>query len=182
MKRIVIAVGLIMLLFAVSAVAQTPAPKPGPEHKKMEIWVGNWTFEEEDFATPFAPAGKLSGKAVVKPILGGFFVEFRNESKGTAGPAQYFEVDSYDPLTKKYVWNGFSSDGGIHAVTYTIEGTLVSYSGTLLIGGKQGKIRGTCVFAPDFMSWEEKGEISADGKAWMPRYQTKFTKVKSSPK
>ena len=58
MKRIVIAVGLMMLLFAVVAQAQTPAPKPGPEHKKMEIWVGDWTFEEEDFATPFAPAGK----------------------------------------------------------------------------------------------------------------------------
>ncbi len=43
MKRIVIAVGLIMLLLAVSGAAQTPAPKPGPEHKKLMIWVGEWS-------------------------------------------------------------------------------------------------------------------------------------------
>lgn len=182
MKRIVIAVGLIMLLLAVSGAAQTPAPKPGPEHKKLEIWVGDWTFEEEDFATPFGPAGKMSGKLSVRPILGGFFVEFRSEATGTAGPLQYFEVDSYDPLTKKYIWNGFGSDGSIHTVTYTIEGTAVSYSGTQIIGGKQGKIRGTIVFTPDFMSDVEKREISIDGKSWVPCFQSKFTKVKSSPK
>jgi hypothetical protein len=34
MKRAVIAVGLIALLFAVAAQAQAPVPKPGPEHKK----------------------------------------------------------------------------------------------------------------------------------------------------
>lgn len=182
MKRTVIAVGLIALLFASAAQAQAPAPKAGPEQKKLEIWVGDWTYEGEHHATPFGPAGKYSGKVSVKPILGGFFVEFRGEEKGTAGTSQWAEIDSYNPLTKKYAWNGFDSDGTVSEVTYTIEGNTVSYSGTEVTGGKQAKIRGTAVFAPDFMSWVEKNEISADGTAWVPREETKFTKVESSPK
>ncbi len=79
MKRIAIAVALVVLLFAVASQAQTPAPKPGPEHKKLDIWVGDWTCESEDHATPFNPAGKSSAKGSVKSILGGFFVEWRME-------------------------------------------------------------------------------------------------------
>ena len=181
MKRIVIMVAMAVLLLSVAAQAQAPLPKPGPEHKKLEIWLGDWTFVEEGPATPFGPAYKISGKSSVKPILGGLFIEFRVEAKGTAGPVQYFEVDSYNPATKKYTWNGFASDGSIHTVAYTIEGTSVPYSGTEVINGKQAKIRGTITFTPDFMSCEEKREISADGKTWMPFFANKFTKVKSSP-
>ena len=45
MKRTVIAVALMLLLFAVSAQAQ--APKPSLERKKLEPWVGDWTYEGE---------------------------------------------------------------------------------------------------------------------------------------
>jgi hypothetical protein len=34
MKRFIIAVSVVLLVFAVVAWAQTPAPKPGPEQKK----------------------------------------------------------------------------------------------------------------------------------------------------
>ena len=182
MKHITIAVALVVLLFAVASQAQTPAPKPGPEHKKLEIWIGDWTFEEQDFATPFGPAGKASGKSTAKWILGGFFVEFRAEWKGTAGPIQAIEIDGYDPVTKKFTWNNFASDGSVQTFTYTIEGSTVPYSGTQVTGGKQAKIRGNITFAPDFMSCVEKREMSIDGKAWMPALEVKSTKVKSSPK
>jgi hypothetical protein len=182
MKRIVIAVVLVVLLFAVSAAAQAPASKPGPEHKKLEIWIGDWTWEELDSATPFGPAGKASGKSSAKWILGGFFVEFRAEWKGTAGPMQAIEIDGYDPVTRKFTWNNFASDGSVQTFTYTIEGNTVSYSGTQVTGGKQAKIRGTITFTPDLMSNVEKREMSIDGKAWMPALEVKATKVKSSPK
>ena len=182
MKRSLIAVALAMLLVAVALQAQAPAPNPGPEQKKLEIWVGDWTYEGEMKATPLGPAGKFSGKNNTSPILGGFFIEFRGEEKGTAGTTQWLEVDGYDSVSKKFTWNGFSSDGSVQTVTYTIEGTTVPYSGTLIVGGKQYKIRGTCVFTPDFTINVDKREISVDGKAWMPFWEAKATKVKSSPK
>jgi hypothetical protein len=182
MKRPLAVVALVMSLGAVALQAQTPAPKPGPEHKKLEIWVGDWTYEGDYHATPFGPAGKCTGKVSVRPILGGFFVEFRAEEKGAAGTTQYFEIDGYDPVARKYIWNGFDSQGLSETVTYTIEGNTVAYSGALVIGAKQAKSRGTFVFASDFMSHAAKYEISVDGKAWMRFFEGRFTKVKSSPK
>jgi hypothetical protein len=182
MKCTLIAAALVMLLIALPAQAQTPAPKPGPEHKKLEIWVGDWTYEGEAKATPFGPAGKFSGKNSTKSILGGFFVEFRGEENGVAATTHWAETDGYDSVIKKYTWNSFASDGSVQTVTYTIEGNKVPYSGTQITGGRQANIRGTCVFTPDFMSNVDKREISFDGKEWMPLWEVKATKAKSSPK
>jgi hypothetical protein len=43
--------------------AQTPPapPKPGPEHKKLEYFVGKWAGESEIKANAFVPAGKTVG-------------------------------------------------------------------------------------------------------------------------
>src|ERR1051325_8127577 len=40
--------------------AQAPPapPKPGPEHKKLEYFVGKWTVESEIKANKYMPAGK----------------------------------------------------------------------------------------------------------------------------
>ena len=168
LKQSVLVSGLVALLSATALQAQTSAPKPGPEHQKLNIWVGDWTHESEVQATPAGPAGKYTGKMTVRPILGGFFVEWHIEETGPAGSNQYVEVDGYDGLNRTYVWSGFGSDGSIHSATYSIDGTTVKYSGTVLLKDKQYKIRGTVVFSADFSSWTEKRELSADGRTWMP--------------
>ena len=178
MNRTLIAVALLMFFVAVALQAQAPAPKPGPEHKKLDIWVGDWTYEGENFATPLGSAGKLSGKNTARPILGGFFMEFRGEDKGPSGSTQWIEIDSYNPLSKKFTWDSFASDGTVQNFTYTIEGTAVSFSGKQFAGGKAFDIRGTITFARDFMSTVAKWELSVDGKVWMPLSESKATKVK----
>jgi len=182
MKRIVIMVAMAVLFLSVAVQSQAPVAKPGPEHKKLDIWVGDWTYEGEVKATPLGPAEKFSGKNSTKQILGGFYIEFRGEDKGPAGVVQWFEIDGYDPLIKKYTWNNFSSDGGGQTVTYTIEGQTVPYSGTQIFGGKQAKIRGTIVFSADFKTNIDKREVSVDGKTWMPLWELKAIKAKSSSK
>ena len=180
MKRIAIAVALVVLLPVVASQAQAPAPKPGPEQKKLEIWIGDWTYEEEGQATPLGPAYKISGKARVKPILDGFFVEWDADIKGSG--IKWHEIDGYDPMTKRYFWHWYSSDGSYQTVSYAIEGNKVSYSGTRILRDKQAKNRGTITFAPDFMIWTSRDEVSIDGKTWMLNFENKFTKVKSSSK
>jgi ketosteroid isomerase-like protein len=116
-----------------------------------------------------------------RPILGGFFVEFRGEETSPIGNVEWVETDGYDPVSKKYTWNGFASDGGGTAASYTIDGTTMSCSGTMVVKGKQYQIRGTSVFAPDFMSSVDKREISTDGKTWAPFAEGTSTKVKAAP-
>jgi len=180
MQRLVTALALVGTLLPVTLQAQAP-PTPGPEHKKLAIWVGDWTYEADVKATPLGPASKVSGKVTVRPALGGFFVEWNGEDKGPAGPGRWHEIDGYDPATKKYMWFTFASDGGLQTVTYTIDGTNLPYAGTQVSGGSRYQIKGTVVFAADFMSNVEKREISLDGQTWVPFIQFKGTKTKATP-
>jgi hypothetical protein len=183
MKRTAVITGMLVLLLAVASQAQGPAPKPGPEQKKLqEIYVGNWTYEGVEKATPLGPAGKISGKFSAHPILGGFFVECHGEENGPSGSSQWQEIDGYDPISKLFTWKDFASDGGFSVVTYTFDKKTQSYSGITTSGDKQYKMRGTAVFNPDFTSYVEKREISEDGKTWMPWFEAKGVKAKSAPK
>jgi hypothetical protein len=178
MKSRFVAVGMMAVLLAIVVQAQTPPSAPGPEHAKLNIWVGDWTHEAVVLPTPLGPGGKYVGKTQVRPILGGFFVEFRLEETGPTGKSQYHEIDGYDAKSKRYTWFGFSSDGETSSVTYTIDGNKVNYSGTLLRGDKQYQIRGNVTFNADRTRWDEKREVSTDGKTWLPNFQSTFTKVK----
>ena len=177
MKRLVVVV-LLALTVPCLVLAQTAPAKPGPEHKKLGIWVGNWTYEGEAKATPLGPAGKVTGTYTTRPVLGGFFVEFSGQEKGPGGAFEWVEIDGYDPVAKLFTWNGFQSDGVVAVVTYTLDGTRMTFSGTLQAGGKLMKLRGTAVFSPDFTSSVDKREVSVDGKTWLPVYEGKSTKVK----
>ena len=47
MKRILFAVAFVTFIAAVALLAQTPAPKPGPEQQKLDVWSGSWTMQGE---------------------------------------------------------------------------------------------------------------------------------------
>jgi len=181
MKKASIIFILIILVLAVVSQAQNPAPKPGPEYEKLNIWVGDWTYEVQIQANPVYYEGKYIGKSTVRPILDGYFVEFRGEDTGPAGTFHWFEVDGYDQLKKSYTWNSFDDGGGSEKIYYTINGVNIIYSGTKLIRDKEYKMRGTVLFSPDFMSSLDKREVSADGKTWMPAFECKTIKIPKGP-
>jgi hypothetical protein len=181
MRRIVVVSALAAALAVMTLQAQTPVSKPGPEHKKLLIWVGDWNYEAESQATPLGPAGKSVGKSTVRSVLGGYFVEWRGEEKGPAGNLRWYEVDGWDAKNKTYFWKSFGSDGSFQSTVYSIDGTKVSYSGTVILKDKEYKMRGTCLFSPDLTSFEERREISADGKTWMPNFVIKNVKAPKPP-
>jgi hypothetical protein len=179
MKRTIAAFVFVTLISSLALHSQTPALKLGLEHKKLNVWVGNWTYETDIQATPLGPAGKYPGEMTAKLILGGFFVEFRGGRKDIAGSHKnWYEIDGYDALQKKFTMVGWASDGSTYSGTFTFDGTTMNYSGTLLIGEKQYKIRGSIVLSADFMSCVEKRDISVDGRNWIPHFQIKFVKTK----
>src|SRR5882672_10718019 len=88
-----------------------PAPKPGPEHKKLDYFLGSWTIESESKASPFGPAGKNTGTQVGEKGPGSYSVILRSDFKTPMGPMQGVGVMSYDSHTKTYVYNGVDSMG-----------------------------------------------------------------------
>ena len=55
-----VAGGLFLAAVALSAQSAPAAPKPGPEHKRLETFVGKWTGTGQALASPYGPAGPVS--------------------------------------------------------------------------------------------------------------------------
>jgi hypothetical protein len=101
--------------------AQAPPapPKPGPEHKKLEYFVGKWTVEDEIKPNGYVPAGKTVSTETDTLGPGGFYVESRAE--GGQLPTR-FGFMTYDSHAKVYTSYYASSVGLVGTGTGTVNG------------------------------------------------------------
>jgi len=183
MKRLAIAVCVVVLFFVVAGWAQTAAPKPGPEHQKVKIFVGHWMYEGEYKPGPWGPGRKATGEETVEMVLRGFFVQGHVVEKGATGETRAFETFGYNPATNNYLQSQYMDDGSMASGAMTVNRNTWNYSGITFFAGKQYKTRYTMTFAADLMSMVMRMEISADGNSWAPFGEFKFMKVpESAPK
>jgi len=115
-------VALILICgFTSLSLAQAPPepPQPGPEHKKLEYFLGTWKTESEIKANPYMPAGKsvITQTCTLGP--GGFFLECRGE--GETYPTTRVII-AYDSHAKLYTEFYASSTGLVGGGTATVDG------------------------------------------------------------
>ena len=117
-----------------------PAPhKPGPEHKKLEYFVGKWTVEGEIKANKFMPAGKTVSTETATLGPGGFYVESRAEGQfGTR-----LAIIAYDSHAKVYTSYYASSAGFVGIATGTVDGNTWTWMVEDKYAGKSIKGRTT---------------------------------------
>jgi hypothetical protein len=121
--------------------AQAPPapPKPGPEHKKLEYFVGKWTVESEIKANEYVPAGKTVGTETATLGPGGFYVESRAEGQfGTR-----LAIIGYDSHAKVYTSYYASSVGLVGVGTGTVNGNTWTWMVEDKYAGKSIKGRTT---------------------------------------
>jgi hypothetical protein len=163
-------------LFVATSPLMAQAPKPGPEVKKLEAWVGTWAYEGDAKATPMGPATKISGTQTSRMVLNGFGLEWKGEEKGLFGAIQWSETDVYDSAAKTYPFFGVQNDGVTWTGTNTIVGNVWKSTGTQTVKGVTYKTRAESTPSADGKSWTQKFELSTDGKTWMPFMDLKLTK------
>ena len=135
-------VGVILICgFTALSLAQAPPapPKPGPEHKKLEYFVGKWTVENEFKANEFVPAGKTVATATATLGPGGFYVENRVEDDLWTT----LDIMAYDSHAKVYVSYYASSVGLVGTGTGTVNGNTWTWMVEDKIPGKVVKGRTT---------------------------------------
>lgn len=100
--------------------AQAPPapPKPGPEHKKLEYFLGKWTVESEIKANGYVPAGKTVSTETDTLGPGGFYVESRAEGQLPTRLA----IMAYDSHAKVYTSCYASSVGLVGTATGSVNG------------------------------------------------------------
>ncbi|MBM4027603.1 MAG: DUF1579 domain-containing protein [Planctomycetes bacterium] len=178
-------VGLALGLLAVSVHAQSETAKPSPEIKKLEVLVGDWRYEGEQFeppapGLPFGGAGKFFGTVTSRFVLNGFFLEAKIEDNSPGGKTSSLQMTGYDANSKKYVEHSFASDGTISVATATLEGQTYTVSSTMTTAtGKKVLLKSVATYTSDWS--RQTGAVEAsidDGKTWKPWWKGEGRKVK----
>ena len=160
-----------------TALAQGP-PKPGPEHKKLEYYVGQWTSEADVKANPFMPAGKYTSKDRCEGYPGGFAVVCHSEGNGPMGAMKGMGLMGYSTEDKVYTYYGVDSTGMIPTTVSrgSVQGDTWTYTDESKMGGKMVKSRYTMkVLSPT--SYTFKWEMQGEGGTWSPVMEGKSTKA-----
>jgi hypothetical protein len=175
MKRMVIASVVLMLLFALAAQAQTPPP--GPEHKKLGAWLGNWTAEGKTEATPWGEtAGSSKGTASCAWYAGEYQIVCDGEGTGSNGKAKFHMILGYSAPRKQYFTFSHNSAGGNSGLLFgNFDGSVWTYEGSLTREGKTYQRRSVGKFASP-KEYNYKWEYSEDGKNWKVSAEGKMTK------
>ena len=181
MKRPITIFAAACFASAVFAQQTNQPPKPSPEHQKLALWFGEWTYEGENQTTFLGPGGKFTGRMTGRPILDGFGAEYVFVENGPSGETRTVEIDGYDSVAKNYPGIWLCSDGSLGLSSFTMNGNVATWEGTSMANGRRFKDRGTDAVAADGMSIVKQGEISEDGKTWVQVSTMKATKVKAAP-
>jgi hypothetical protein len=176
MQRSVVAI-VVFVLIAAPILAQAPSgpPKPGPEHKRLEYFVGKWSFEGEEKPNPFTPGGKFTGTETIEWFPGGFFVVSHSDMKGTMGAMKSHSMMGYSTEHKAYTFHMIDSMGTEISARGTVSGDTWTWTNEDKMGGKPYKGRFSMKeLSPT--SYTMKFELSMDGGPYNVMMEGKATK------
>ena len=151
-------------------------PEPAPELKKVEYFVGKWTWEGDMKPGPAGPGGKMSMIERNQWMDGGFFLTMRSEFKiANLGSGSGMAFMGYDTARKVYTYDEFNSMGESQHSTGTVDGDTWTWSGEQRMRGSTTKTRFTVkILSPT--SYTFKFEMSPDGNNWSTVMDGKATK------
>lgn len=163
MKLAIAAVVAVPALLA----AQAPqAPKPGPEVKKLEYFVGRWTSTGDFKPGPMGPGGRMTVNNNCEWFPGGFFVVCRSQGTMPMGPTHGLGILGYNAERKHYTYYAIDNSGmPPEPVRGTFSGDTWAWEGEGTMGGQQVKGRYTMkVVSPDEYTWT--WEMQMGGQPW----------------
>jgi hypothetical protein len=162
-------------LLAAAALAQE-MPKPGPEHKKLDMFVGKWTLDGDMKPGEMGSGGKVTENENCEWMEGGFFLVCHTDYKTTMGNGSGISIMGYSADDKSYSYREFNSWGEF---VYS-KGSLDGDTWTWINDQKEGNmVKGRFtmkVTSP--ASYNFSYEASPDGTKWTMVMDGKATKAK----
>jgi hypothetical protein len=155
--------------------AQGPPPKPGPELKKLEYFVGAWNSEGDIKPGPFGPGGKFTAKENLEWMDGGFFLVGHSEGDSPMGHDKGLSVWGYDPEEKVYTFHAFNNMGEGISAKGTVEGDTWTWTNESKFAGQMMKGRYT-IKQTSPTSYNFKFEMAPAGADFATVMEGKATK------
>src|SRR5947209_2767608 len=109
--------------------SQQQAPQPGPEHKRLEVFIGKWINDGYTVAAPDSPSVKILTSDVYEWMPGGFFV--LHTAYGRIGTMDVggTEILGYDQATGNYFTRFYDNRGNVHESELTMDGDTCTWRG-----------------------------------------------------
>ena len=172
LARIVISASC--LLLAAALLAQE-APKPGPEHKKLDVFAGSWTLDGDVKPGPMGPGGKITEYEKCDWMEGGFFLVCNTDFKSAMGNGTGISLMGYSGEEKCYTYREFNSWGEFTDSKGTVDGDTWSWTNDEKMGSTPMKVRFTMKMT-SATSYTFIVEISPDSAKWTTVMDGKATK------
>jgi hypothetical protein len=162
---VIAAFALVGILLAAQQPPPQP-PKPGPEQKNLEWFVGTWKMEGTMHPSPMGPGGKFAGSETCN-MLGGWHLVCDSSGSGPMGNIKGHAILTYDRTAKQYRY--FSvSDLMPDAESATGERTANGWTWTSKMEMGPQTIHGRFTMTNKSDSaYDFKWEMSMDGTKWM---------------
>jgi hypothetical protein len=165
------------LLISAPALAQMDMPKPGPEHKKLDMFVGSWALDGDMKTSPMGPGGKMTESEKCAWMEGGFFVVCHSDFKSSMGDGTGISVMGYSADDKAYTYREFNSWGEFDDSKGSVDGDTWTWTSDEKMGPNTMKGRFTMkITSPT--SYNFMFEMSQDGTKWTTVMDGKATKEK----
>ena len=156
------------------------APKLGPEHKRLNVFVGKWNMEGQQHEGLVGPAAKITAVETYEWLSGGFFLIHRFDGKVGDYEAACIEIIGNDPSSQSYSWRSFYNDGRTNEWRGDErEGTWM-LSGHWQMAGQPMNVRCTIVFSDGGNTMTGKWEHSSDGSKWKIFWDVKAKKAEQA--
>lgn len=163
-RTLVLLLGI--LLLAPAAFAQMDIPKPGPELKKLDYFVGHWTSEGDIKPGPMGPGGKFTMEEKTEWMDGGYFIVIHSKYSGGGMPAgSATAYMGYDNNDKVYTYDEFNSMGEATHSKGTVDGDNWTWTSDMKMGPQTMKGRFSMKMVSP-TSYNYKFEMSPDGTNW----------------
>ncbi|MEP7028320.1 MAG: DUF1579 family protein [Candidatus Eisenbacteria bacterium] len=150
-------------------------PRPGTEHEKLQVMVGQWTGEELIHPSPMDPVGGAANARVNNRLALSGFIVVQDYEQERAGVVNFrgHAVISYDAARKTHVMDWWDSFGMGRAA---FEGGFEGSKLVLTARSPMGVSRATYDFPGDDQ-YSFVLEVSIDGKTWAPFLEGKYTRL-----
>jgi hypothetical protein len=168
---------LAVVLIALAASAQMALPKPGPELKRLDYFLGNWTLQGDMKASEFGPGGKMNETEHNDWMKGGFFLVSNTDFTGAMGDGTGIAVMGYNADDKVYTYDAFNSWGEAEHAKGTLTGDTWTWLSDNKMMGKTVQGRFT-IKEGSPTSYAFKFEMTGPDGAWKTIMDGTATKSK----
>ena len=143
--------------------------EPGPEVRRLEVFIGRWVTEGHLIDDAGEPAGTIVASDVYEWVAGGFFIVHPAYGRiGRVGGGGV-EIIGYDASTQRYWSQFFDSQGNATTSELSFDGRNWTW--------QREDTRCTASFSADGKSQTAHHERRNEDGSWVPSMEVVLTKV-----